>query len=161
MTEVTENLKHLYEKDYNLWILKTVNKLESREFSKLDLDNLIEEVADLSKRSKRKLQSLLIKLIEHLLKLTYWENENQKSKGHWRAEIRNFRQQINLELDDSPSLKPYLLEIYNDCYHKGRAIAADRSQLPLETFPETPMADLENILDENWFPFDSTQKKSN
>jgi len=152
MTELAQNLKHLYETDYHLWILETVNKLENRAFSDLDLENLIEEIYDLSKRAKRKLQSLLIRLIEHLLKLTYWESELKNNKGHWLAEIRHFRQQINLELAESPSLKPYLLEIFHDCYQKGRAIAADRSQLPLDTFPEKPMADIEQILDENWFP---------
>ena len=38
----------------------------------LDLENLIEEVSDLSRREKKKLKNLLIKLFEHLLKLTYW-----------------------------------------------------------------------------------------
>jgi hypothetical protein len=154
MTELAQNLKHLYETDYNLWILETVKKLENRAFSELDLDHLIEEIDDLSKRAKRKLQSLLIWLIEHLLKLTYWQSELVNNKGHWLAEIRSFRQQINLELEDSPSLKPYLLNIFHDCYQKGRAIAADRSQLPLDNFPEEPIADLEQILDENWFPVD-------
>lgn len=57
-------------------------------------------------------------------------------------------------MGESPGLKPYLLEIFHDCYQKGRAIAADRSQLSLDTFPEKPMADIEKILDENWFPVD-------
>lgn len=152
MSKPTPRLETLYETDYHLWILETVQKLENRDFSNLDLENLIAEVSDLSKRAKRKLQSLLIRLIEHLLKLAYWESELDKNRGHWLAEIRNFRQQINLELEDSPSLKPYLLERLDDCYQKARAIASDRSQLPLQTFPEKPIANLEQILDEDWFP---------
>ncbi len=152
MVKITQQQKKLYDTDYNLWVLETVRKLENREFNLLDLENLIEEVLDLSKRTKRKLQSLLIKLIEHLLKFTYWELERENNRGHWLAEIRSFRQQIDLELEDSPSLKPYLLEIFEDCYQKGRTLAVDRSQLPPDTFPKEPIANLEKILDENWLP---------
>jgi len=144
--------KKLYDTDYNLWVLETVKQLENKDFNSLDLDNLIEEVLDLSKRDKRKVQSLLIKLFEHLLKLKYWHSESQYNKGHWEGEIINFRQQISLELEDSPSLKPYLSEIFEDCYDKGRAIATKRSQLPLDTFPKKPIASLEQILDEDWLP---------
>ncbi len=152
VAQLINNQTNLYDTDYNLWILETVTKLENRDFNSVDWDNLIEEVLDLSKRDKRKLQSLLIKLFEHLLKLKYWHSEYDYNKGHWEAEILNFRQQINMELEDSPSLKPYLSEKFPDCYDKGRAIAAKRSQLPLNTFPEKPIAPLKQILDENWLP---------
>lgn len=144
--------KSLYETDYNLWVLQIVKNLENRDLNSLDWENLIEEVLDLSRRDKKKLQSLLIKLCEHLLKLEYWHSEYQYNKGHWEAEIRNFRQLINLELEDSPSLKPYLAENFTKCYEKGRLLVADRSQLPLNTFPENPIPSLDQILDENWLP---------
>jgi hypothetical protein len=95
--------KTLYDVDYNLWVLETVKKLKNREFNALDLDNLIEEVSDLSRRDKKKLKSLLRNLFEHLLKLTYWQAEIPYNKLHWKREIRNFRKQIKDELEDSPS----------------------------------------------------------
>ena len=118
MVKNTQQQKKLYDTDYNLWVLETVRKLENREFHLIDSENLIEEVLDLSKGTKRKLQSLLIKLIEYLLKFAYWKLELENNRGHWLAEIRNFRQQINLELEDNPSLKPYLLEVFENCYQK-------------------------------------------
>ena len=142
----------LYDTDYNLWIEETVKKLRAKDFETIDLENLIEEVSDLSRRQKKKLKNLLIKLFEHLLKLTYWESEREYNQGHWQGEIRNFRQQINDELQDSPSLKPYLLDIFIECYQKGKAIASDRSQLPLKTFPASVIGNIEQILDENWLP---------
>jgi mRNA-degrading endonuclease RelE of RelBE toxin-antitoxin system len=144
--------KNLYETDYNLWVLETVKKLENRDLDSLDWENLIEEVSDLSKRDKRKLQNLLKRLCEHLLKLKYWQSEIERNKRHWRGEITNFRQQIQYQLEDSPSLKPYLTEIYTQCYQDGRQIASQKSGLPLNTFPEKPIAPLEQILDENWLP---------
>ena len=147
----TEN-KKLYDTDYNLWVLETVQQLENRDFNSVDWDDLIEEVLDLSKREKRKLQNLLKRLCEHLLKLQHWESEIERNKRHWRGEIINFRQQIQYQLEDSPSLKPYLAQIYPLCYQDSRKIASQKSGLPLNIFPEQPIAPLEQILDENWLP---------
>ena len=142
----------LYETDYHLWVLETVKNLQNKEFEAIDWENLIEEVSDLGRRDRKKLKSLLKKLIEHLLKLKYWQAEKSRNQGHWQAEITNFRQLIQDELEDSPSLQPYLHEIYPQCYTEARKIASQRSQLPLNTFPEEPIAPLEQILDENWLP---------
>jgi hypothetical protein len=143
---------NLYETDYNLWVLETVKQLENQELNDVDWENLLEELSDLSRREKRRLESLLMRLFEHLLKLQYWEDEIENNRGHWEAEILNFRKQIKKELKASPSLKPYLLEIWEECYQDGREIAAAHSQLPLETFPETPIATLEQVLDEHGLP---------
>lgn len=142
----------LYDLDYNLWVLETVKKLENKDLHSLDWENLIEEVLDLSERKRRKMESLLMRLIEHLLKLAYWKSERERNKGHWQREIANFRKQIRKELKASPSLKPYLREIFLESYQDGRDLAVKRSQLPLNDFPETPIAPLEEILDENWLP---------
>ena len=58
--------------------------------------------------------------------------------------------------DGSPSnerfqkSEPNLQEIYPQCYAEARKIASQRSQLSLNTFPESPIAPLEKVLDENW-----------
>jgi hypothetical protein len=150
--EFKQKQKTLYDNDYNLWVLETVKQLKNRDVDSLDWENLIEEVFDLSERKKRKMESLLLRLIEHLLKLGYWDLEKERNRGHWEAEIANFRKQIKKELKASPSLKRYLLEIFEECYQDGKEIASKRSQLPLNTFPEKPLASLEEILDENWLP---------
>ncbi|MBD2395630.1 DUF29 domain-containing protein [Cyanobacterium aponinum FACHB-4101] len=152
VAQLTENQTNLYDTDYNLWVLETVKKLENRDVDSLDWDNLIEEVLDLSKRDKKKIESLLIKLIEHLLILQYWQSERDRNKGHWEREILSFQQQILRELEDSPSLNNYLNTKFPDCYQKGRKLASKHSQLSLNTFPEKPIAPLEQILDENWLP---------
>ena len=144
--------KQLYETDYHLWVIETVKKLQNQEFDTIDWENLIDEFLDLSKREKRKLQSLLKRLFEHLLKLKYWENEAQRNRRHWRGEIANFRQQIKYQLEDSPSLKSYLKEIFAQSYLDARVIASEKSGLPLNTFPESPIAPLQKVLDENWLP---------
>ncbi|BAQ62786.1 hypothetical protein GM3708_3192 [Geminocystis sp. NIES-3708] len=152
VAELIKNKQDLYDTDYNLWVLETVNKLKKRDLDSLDWNNLIEEVLDLSRRDKRKLESLLMRLIEHLLILRYWDSEKEINRGYWQREIINFRKQIKRILKDSPSLKPHLKDVFEECYQDGRDIASQYSQLTLDTFPEKPIAPFEQILDENWLP---------
>ena len=153
VTEVThQKYKQLYETDYNLWVLETVKKLQNRELDSLDWKNLIDEIFDLSRREKRRLESLLTRLLEHLLELKYWDSERELNQNHWQREIRNFRKQIKRELKASPSLKNYLVEQFSELYQDARELVSDASGLPLDYFPESPIAPLEKVLDENWLP---------
>ena len=105
----------LYEQDYYLWIEKTISLLENHQFSDLDLDNLIEEISDMGKSQRQSLKSYLTRLLEHLLKLVYWQSELEYNQRGWKNEIRNFRRAIKRIIADSPSLQPYLIEIFE--YH--------------------------------------------
>ena len=151
VSDLKQLQKALYDTDYNLWVIETVKQLQEHKFENLDLENLIEEVSDLSRRDKNKLESLLTRLFEHLLKLRYWESEREYNKGHWEGEIMNFRKQINKELKASPSLKRYLRDVFEECYQDARELVSDVSELPLNTFPCSPIGTTEEILDENWF----------
>jgi hypothetical protein len=64
----------------------------------------------------------------------------------------NFRRQIIEEIKDSPSLKPYILEIFEECYQFARKEAQVRTQLPLDTFPLFPLVPLNKFSMEIWFP---------
>lgn len=152
LSQLNTQVQNLYEIDYNLWVMETVKHLKNRDFSILDLENLVQEINDLGKRDKRKLENLLTRLLEHLLKLGYWDLEKERNRGHWQGKIRTFRKQIQRELRDSPSLKGYCQEIFEDCYQDARHIVSDKAQLPIDRFPQFPMATLEKILDEDWLP---------
>jgi len=152
VTESQQRQKPLYDTDYYLWVVETVKKLQNQDFEAIDWENLIDEVSDLSRREKQKLRSLLKRLVEHLLKLKYWEFQLKDNETHWKREILNFRQQLQEILADSPSLKPYIKEVYPECYRKGRKLASTASGLPLTSFPSEPIAPLEQVLDENWLP---------
>jgi len=86
------------------------------------------------------------------LKLKYWRTQLERNQPHWKGEIRNVLKQIRDELEDSPSLKNYLNEISGKCYEDAKQIVSDKSQVPLEMFPEEPIATLDQVLDENWLP---------
>ena len=152
LTQPNQLTKSLYDTDYHLWVLETLNKLENKDFESLDLANLIEEISDLSRREKRRLENLLIRLFEHLLKIKYWHSEKDDNQKHWKREIRNFRKQINGDLLASPSLRNYALEKLDGLYQDARELVSDASGLSINNFPEKAIADLEKILDENWLP---------
>jgi hypothetical protein len=144
--------KNLYEQDYYLWLDKTINLLENNQFSDLDLENLIEEISSIGKSEKRSLESYLTRLLEHLLKLVYWQSELEYNQRGWKNEIRNFRLQIQQIIEDSPSLKPYLSEIFSSCYQNARKLFLDLSGMAENLVGLAPICTIEQALNEDWFP---------
>ncbi len=143
---------NLYDSDYQLWLENTINQLRRGDFQSVDWQNLLEELADLGKNNRRALESLLTRLLEHLLKLTYWQSQRDYNQAGWKKEIRNFRIQIKKILKDSPSLKSYLREILQECYLDARNLLIDETELDASIFPLEVLANLEEILDQNWLP---------
>jgi len=81
----------LYDQDYYLWLKTTINQLRANQFSQVDLENLLEELETMGRSEKHKIENLLVKLFEHLLKLQFWQGERERNQGHWKGEIMAFR----------------------------------------------------------------------
>ena len=139
----------LYEVDRDRWINETVYHLREQNFNNIDWDNLIEEIESMSRSDRRALLSLLTRLLEHLLKLSYWETEKTRSGNHWAAEIVNFRAQIQNQLEDSPSLGRQLEIMYDKAYP-----VAVKSVSKLFSLPDGAKVTLEQSLDDDWFPLE-------
>jgi len=123
----------LYEQDYLLWIEDIVHKLRNRDIEGLDIDNLIEEIESLGRSDKRELESRLRELLELMLKQTYI-NMPDCYRG-WVESI--IKQRIALEalLEDSPSLKPYFVKVFDKAYTDTLKIV--RKSYPQCEFPDT------------------------
>ncbi|PIG92562.1 DUF29 domain-containing protein [Gloeocapsopsis sp. IPPAS B-1203] len=104
----------LYDRDFNLWLEDTVTKLRRHDVDNLDWENLIEEIIALGKREKRELIHRLEVLLSHLLKRIYIDSAYD-NRG-WELTIKEQRRQLQLQLEQSPSLKKYLTEIFDDCW---------------------------------------------
>lgn len=96
-----------YEQDFGLWAEQMADLLASGRFSKLDIENLVEEVRDLSKRERDRLLASLRLILHHLLK---WDYQPQRRSHSWLGTIQGERANIRLYLDDSPSLRRYLTD---------------------------------------------------
>ncbi|HEY9691070.1 MAG TPA: DUF29 domain-containing protein [Oculatellaceae cyanobacterium] len=140
----------LYEEDYCLWIEKTANQIRSGNFNLVDWDNLVEELESLGNSDKRELENRLTVLLEHLLKLAYWEPERETNARGWLLTIKEQRRQIKKLLRDSPSLKYYAEKIFIECYQDALEDAAFKSKLDI--LPSESPFTLEETLNSDYLP---------
>ena len=140
----------LYEQDYYLWIEQTVQLLKTERLAELDYKNLLEEIEDMGRNQKNAVESNLIVLMLHLLK---WQYQPQLQCGSWQGSIREHRRRILKSLKDSPSLRPYLSEIWLESYQEARLQAADETESAIATFPEQCPYTIENILNTDYSIF--------
>ena len=83
-TELDANRKNLYEADYLKWIETTVEKLQVRDYSSVDWENLIEEIEDMGRSERKSLKNNLIIVLTHLLK---WQYQPEFRSGSWKGSI--------------------------------------------------------------------------
>jgi len=146
-----KNLANLYDQDFNLWIEATTQALHQGKFEQLDLENLIEEIESLGRSDKRALRSQLIRVIKHILKLKYQPNLHY-SLNSWRSSVVEGRGQVKQLLKDSPSLNPYLAQVFEECYQDGKQETVAETGLDSNLFPDTSEFSLEQILDPGFWP---------
>jgi hypothetical protein len=139
----------LYEQDYYLWLKKTAELLQTDRLAEVDIPNLIEEIEDMGKSVRQATRNNLIVVLMHLLKYSY---QPERRSDSWLDSIVEHRRRIDLALEDSPSLKPYLEEVFPDCYRKARQDAARQTKLPINIFPEVSPFSVEETLNPDWLP---------
>jgi hypothetical protein len=140
-------MKELYEQDYSQWAETMADLLASRSFIELDIENLVEEVRDLSKRERDRLLSSVRLILHHLLK---WDYQPQKRSRSWQITIERERENLALYLEDSPSLKRYLCEEWvNKMYRTARLDAnkETRVEMPVDC-PYSVKDILEKLINE-------------
>jgi hypothetical protein len=124
---------HLYKTDLYGWTQEQVTLLKAQQWERLDTLNLIEEIESLSRKERQELRNCLGVLLGHLLK---WQFQPDKRSNSWLGTIREQRVQLRLLLQDSPSLKPYVDEVFLAAYELGLALAIRETQLGEQVFPE-------------------------
>jgi hypothetical protein len=133
----------LYDKDYYLWLEGMSQLLQDGKLAELDVENLLEEIQAMARSEKRALASNLRVLLMHLLK---WQYQTERRSNSWKSSIVEHRKRIRDSFKDSPSLKPYFTEIFNDCYQDAIDLAAAETGLPLDTFPiNCPLSKAESL----------------
>jgi Domain of unknown function DUF29 len=142
-------MQSLYETDFYAWTQEQAKLLRVKQWSELDLPNLIEEIESLGKQQRAELRNRLKVLIGHLLK---WEYQTAKRSRSWLMTIRVQRRDTQELLAENPSLKPYLQEALHKVYESGRDLAVGETNLPLKTFPENCPYTLEEIFSEIFYP---------
>jgi hypothetical protein len=144
------NIEQLYQEDYSLWIEQTTQQLREQNADNLDWQHLAEEIEDLGKELKHKVDSYLKQLLIHLLLYQYWTEEKERCGIGWRIEISNFRDELEW-LFESKSLYSYFLTRIYLIYKKARRQAILKTQLNEQTFPKICPFSVEQILTDELF----------
>lgn len=90
--------KSAYDADFFTWTQDQAKALRALDPAKIgnavDLAHIAEEIEDLGKSEVRVVESQLIRLFEHLLKLAYMPNS--EARNHWLGEASAFQGQAAL-----------------------------------------------------------------
>ncbi len=143
------NTSHLYETDFYSWTQEQVSVLKAQQWDRLDTSNLIEEIEALGRKERQELRNRLGVLLGHLLK---WQFQPEGRSNSWLSTIREQRVQIRLLLEDSPSLRPYLDEVFLAAYELGLALAIRETRLGEQIFPEECPYTPEQIMNPKFLP---------
>jgi hypothetical protein len=135
--------------DFNSWIAQTTQLLREHRWHEIDVAQLIEEMEDLGKSERRGIASQLTRLLLHLLK---WQYQPQRRSDSWLDSITDARTQIELALEDSPSLGNYPAEQLEESYQRARRQAAKQTRLEISVFPNACPYSIELVLAEDWLP---------
>lgn len=143
----------LYNTDFYIWAQTQANLLRTEELEKLDLPNLIEEIEAMALRDRRELVNRLIILLMHLLKWQYQPARSGRSQPRsWLNTIVTQRNQIELVLEDSPSLRNEIPAMIVKAYPRACKATVRETNLPASTFPPACPYDIDQILDDDFFP---------
>ena len=133
----------LYNQDFYVWTMEQADLLRRHKPDWMDWENVADELESMGKKDRRELVSRMTVLLMHLAKW-YWQAE--KWSPSWSGTIEEQREQIELSLNDSPSLRSFIQYSFQEAW--GRAIkkAARETGLPLSTFPEACPWPMEDVL---------------
>ena len=141
---------NLYKTDFHAWCFEQAKNLEAASFDKLDLKNLAEEIDSMGRKERTELRNHLIVLFSHLLKMKY--QPDYCNKDSWIRTIREQRNQIELLMEDSPSLQYSIDEISIRAYEKGLRLAEEEMSLSVPDHKLNYIMTLKNALTKNWLP---------
>jgi len=146
-TETIAKASALYETDFAEWAETQSGALRRREARELDWDNLAEEIEALARNDNRAIRSHLTNLLKHLIKRKIQPGKRTDS---WVQSIVNAREELDLIIEDSPSLRSYPSLMFERCYDKAFKMALRETGLDVR--PERTRWTIEQTLSADFFP---------
>ncbi len=141
-----------YDADVHAWAAEQVRFLRTGAWSRLDLDHIADEIADVGRSERHALTSALSVILLHLLK---WDHQPTRRTRSGVASVRNV---VEERLEDSPSLRSQLDGLIARAYRRARIEAAGETGRDEDTFPAACPYDRMTILTRPipWPPADRT-----
>jgi hypothetical protein len=141
----------LYDEDFPLWAERQAALLRAGRFAELDLDNLVEEVEDLSRRERETVDSHVETIVEHLLKLEL--SRASRPRRGWAVMIDKQRAKLARKLTKTVRNYPHaeLPALYAGL-RRPVARQLEKDRVPADALPIACPYTLEHILDPDWYP---------
>ncbi len=147
----------LYEHDFHAWTQRQAAALRRAAAEgvvdiDIDWENLAEEIESLGRSELHAMESALMRIIEHLLKLA-WSPARDPRLG-WMESVTVHRVRFAKLSRDNPGLvnRLNLAEIYADARKLARSALTLRDGLPASALPLSCPFMLEQIVDDDWYP---------
>jgi hypothetical protein len=139
----------LYEEDFPLWADGQAALLRAGRFDQLDLENLIEEVGDLSRRERDTVESYVDTIVEHLLKLAF----SPATRPRRGSLVSVDRQRNKLARKLTATLRQHL-EVELAALYAGlrRPVGRQLAKDGVPTLPPSCPYTLDQVLDRDWYP---------
>jgi uncharacterized protein DUF29 len=138
----------LYWDDTLLWSEQQAARLRrvaaGERVNDVDWERVIEEIEDVGNSELRACKSLLVKAIEHLLKLHGWPGH--PANEHWHGEVLSFLTDALLAFSPSMRQKIDLADLYRRALRAVRPLTMDGQ--PAQALPETCPFALDDLLAE-------------
>jgi hypothetical protein len=137
-----------YDTDFYAWTQQQAQALRAKDWAALDLEHLAEEVEDVGNSVRFALESQLVRLLLHLLKLTY--DPATRPRRSWRVTVASARHEIAKRA--TGALHRHPATYLPDAYRQARRHAALVMDRPLAEFPEACPWSIDQVLDEDFWP---------
>jgi len=144
-----DHIKTDYDTDFLVWLQSQAELLRAKQFERLDLEHLIEELESMGSKERHEFNNRIVQLMMHLLK---WKVQPDHISGSWLRSIREQRYSIADLMEEIPSLKPLLDNYATRNYARAVALAADETRLPKSAFPTKMPFTKEQLLDPDYLP---------
>jgi len=141
--------------DFQGWLLDQAAALRDRRYPSLDLEHLAEELEDMAALRREALQSNLIVVLVHMLKLAYETRpaEIDRQERQWKLHLVEHRDRVNDLLRDSGTLRAEFETLKIEGYGRARkraGLAIEPNQAPIG--PGQCPWSAEQILNDEFFP---------
>lgn len=139
-----------YDTDVAAWAAHQAALLRQRRADAVDWMNIAEEIESLGNEQEHAVESHLVRIIEHLLKLDH--SPDVDPRRSWRLSVSAQRAQLRRRLRKNPSLRARLNEFVVESWREG-VIEATRGLRPEEAdaLPGTPCYAPAQLLDDTYF----------
>jgi hypothetical protein len=144
-------IRTLYDEDFPLWAERQAALLRAGRFDELDLENLIDEVEDLSRRERKSIESYVETILEHFLKLAL--SPAERPRRGWLVTVD--KQRVKLARELTPTLRNHLEAELPALYGGLRRPVTrqlEKDHVPSDALPATCPYMLDQILDPDWYP---------